>query len=67
MITISKNNDFSNNSCSIPSFYIFKQNRPKKSLCNIKKNNTMKYKNINGKLRAKKKSTENKNKKLQSK
>jgi len=61
METISKNSDFSNNSCSIPSFHIFKQNRPKKSLCNIKKNNTMKYKNINGKLRAKRKSTEIKN------
>ena len=62
MKTISKNNDISNNSSSIPSFHILKQNKPKKSLCNIKKNNTMKYKKINGKLRAKKKSTEIKNK-----
>ena len=62
MKTISKNNDFSNNSCSIPTFHIFKQNKPKKSLCNIKKNNTMKYKNINSKLRKKKKTNENKNK-----
>jgi len=62
MKTISKNNDFPNNSCSIPSFHIFKQNQPKKSLCSIKKNNTMKYKNINSKLRKKKKPNENKNK-----
>ena len=62
MKTISKNNDISNNSSSIPSFHLLKQNKPKKSLCNIKKNNTMKYKKINGKLRAKKKSTEIKNK-----
>ena len=62
MKTISKNNDFPNNSCSIPYFHIFKQNQPKKCLCNIKKNNTMKYKNINSKLRKKKKTNENKNK-----
>jgi hypothetical protein len=62
MKTISKINDFPNNSCSIPYFSIFKQNQPKKSLCNIKKNNTMKYKNINSKLRKKKKSNEYKNK-----
>ena len=62
MKTISKNNDISNNSSSIPSFHLLKQNKPKKSLCNIKKNNTMKYKKINDKLRHKKKSTEIKNK-----
>ena len=63
METISKNNDFSNNSSSIPSYHLFKQNKPKKTLCNIKKNNTMKYKNKNGKLRTKKKkNAEKKNK-----
>ena len=53
--TIPKSIDVTNNiSNSISSFHIFKQNKLKKNINNIKKNHSKTYKSINNKLKTKK-------------
>ena len=59
--TIPKSIDVTNNNCnSISSFHIFKQNKFKKNINNIKKNHSKRYKNINNKTKTKKEYIDNK-------
>ena len=59
--TIPKSIDATNNNCnSISSFHIFKQNKFKKNINNIKKNHRKRYKNINNKEKTKKEYIDNK-------
>ena len=53
MTTIPKSIDYTSTN-SIPSFHIYKQNKYKKNICNIKKNHSKTFKNINGNSKSKK-------------